>query len=236
MAITYQLNFTIDAGGVAAINGASQYITIVKQLNPLTSTSAGPPVAWLTFPAAQMITVQWEENYFLYATNAQLQAGATIVSTASTPDAALAQAEYTFSSDLVFGLPQISPNIPAGTFEVNNQVGNNTWQFGLAQKATINGSKIPSPVPLNIVPVLNNETATFTPEETVSIFLQSYSNNGVVLTQVAGNALQVMLSGTNPSVNIDFDDVNNTFYIPPSTTMMSKGSSQRRAALAATQR
>ncbi len=209
MPTTYNLNFTIDAAGVAAITGANQYITIVKQVN--SSCSASTVVAWLAFPAALMIPVSWQETYFLYATNQQAQVGVQLLAISMTTAPAIATLEYPFNSYQLFGAP--SSGEPAGTFAVNNQVGNDNWQFGLAQYALVGTAPTPAAIPLNILPVLNSGTATFVPEETVSIFLQSFSGNGVVITNVPDNALSVALSAGTPSANIGFDDSQSTFFL-----------------------
>ncbi len=84
--------------------------------------------------------------------------------------------------------------------------------FGLSQQAMVNN--VPVNAPLNSIPVGNDESATFTPEETVSIFLANSVNNGVVLSQVASNALVVTLSSQNAIANIGFtESSSNTFYL-----------------------
>ena len=47
----------------------------------------------------------------------------------------------------------------------------------------------------------------------MSIFLANSVNNGVVLSQVASNALVVTLSSQNAIANIGFTNSSNTFYL-----------------------
>lgn len=219
----YTLNFTIDTAGVEAINGAGQSITIAKSV----AGGGTTPVAWLAFEAAQTIQVTWEENYWIYATNTQVQAGAQILSTAITDEAAVSGKLYTFESTQIFS-PPTPPAQPVGTFDVTNQVGNNSWLFGLAQMAKIAGKDTPNPVPLNIVSALNNETLTFTPEVTVSIFLQSVTNNGVVISQIESNALVVTLTSAAPSASIGFNDSLNQFNESTAEQLAAANPSRRR--------
>lgn len=211
---TYTLNFTMDTNDVQTINDIGQYITIVKSVaRSGAETSKGPPVAWLTFRAAQVIQVSWEEDYWLYATAQESQAGARITATAMTTFPARRGLEYEFRSNLFMG-PTMMSGLAEGTFHVSNKVGNNNWQFGLAQKARVStefGSTMKA-VPINIVPVMNNQRVSFTPTDTVSISLQSFSDNGVVLSQVSSEALLVKLEPGAPSAEIGFDARVNKFY------------------------
>ncbi len=227
MGTTFQLNFTISAADVATINDTlHQSIVIVKSVG----ASSGTPqtVAWLHFfEAGQSIAVSWEENYWIYATNAQLQAGAKIVTNAITTSSAPSNSLYQLGADTLFAGPGTGKG--QGTYSVDNEVGADTWQLGLAQEAIIQGSKV-TPVPLNIVSVGNGEIVTFTPEVTVSIFLQSLTDNGVVITEVSSSALTVTLTGVAPSADLTFDGDDKTFQLATGNTM---GAKARRPALAA---
>lgn len=83
--------------------------------------------------------------------------------------------------------------------------------LGVAQYATVNGVNMFSPT-LGVSTLLNQQ-ASFTPTNTVSIFLSSYRNNGVVLSQIPGNALNLNLSSQQPVANIGFNDSNASFYL-----------------------
>jgi hypothetical protein len=208
MTTTYSLNLTMNEAAVEAINGTGQFITIVKKVQSSHRTAGD--VAWLTFAATQTIQVSWQETYYLYATSQSLQAGAVINGTARTSNPALSGYRYVFNSNNLFVNP--TPGLTQGTFNVKDLAGRNDWKFGLAQMATIGSAETPVPVPLNVAQVLNNELVTFTPQATVSIFLQSFNNNGVVITEVMSEALTVTLPSTAPSANIGFDNSENTFF------------------------
>jgi hypothetical protein len=212
MSITYSLSFTMNPEAVSAINDAGQFVTIVKQVDSA-NKSAGD-VAWLTFQAAQSIQVSWQESYYLYATNQSLEAGAVIKQTAQTVNPALSGYQYVFNAAHLFVNP--APGFEQGAFNVNDQAGRNDWKFGLAQLATVSTNpRIDKPVPLNVVKVLNNELVTFKPRATVSVFLQSYDDNGIVISQVKSNALTVELIATDASASIGFSDADNTFFRAP---------------------
>jgi hypothetical protein len=204
--VQYQLNIAIDSKGLAQIYAASQWVTLVKSVvaNPLQSGNL--PIAWVSFQPFQQNSITWIENYNLYATTTQLTAGATIVQTSVTGAPVLTGWTYTFAQGQFTG----AQGGAAGTFNMTNQQ-QGMYSFGLAQQAVVNN--VPVIAPLNAVPVLNNESASFTPQENVSIFLSMISNNGVVLSQVASNALTVTLTSQSATANIGFTDSSNTFYL-----------------------
>ncbi len=198
----YTLNFTIDQAGVNAINGAQQFVTIVK--SNLSGAPVDNPVAWLAIKPMETITVTWEEQYVIYASQTQVSNGAVITMSSQTADV-IDGWLYTLSPNLTFtGAENNSP----GSFEMLNKAGVNLTG-GLAQTGTINGKSVTAP--LNAVGVLNTETASFEPLETVSIFVSSYQNNGCVISDVASNAYVVTLSSASPTANIGYDDTNNVF-------------------------
>ncbi|HET6840721.1 MAG TPA: hypothetical protein VFK06_03420 [Candidatus Angelobacter sp.] len=203
----FELDINIDNEGLAAIYAAGQSVTLVKSRSNQPLASGNLPVSWLSFSPLQQNAVSWIENYYLYATTTQCQSGACIDMLSQTAGPAQAGVNYTFANgqftgvpgaDLVFNLLNGTPAPPS------------FFNFGLAQAGTVNGKTTLSP--LNIQPVLFNCEASFTPLETVSIFLSSTANNGVVLSQVASNALTVTLSSQQPKAIIGFNDANNTFF------------------------
>jgi hypothetical protein len=85
--------------------------------------------------------------------------------------------------------------------------------FGIAQQASVNGVSIFQGLLLNATTIKNGQQGSFTPSETVSIFLSSFNNNGMVISQVAGNALTVQLDNQQPVAHIGFNDGQNRFYL-----------------------
>ena len=209
----YQLQIEIDQAGVQNINSTGQSVTIVKSIT--SSLSGGNlPVAWLTFSPLESNIVTWQENYGLYASTTQAQAGATIAMTSQSSGTVQAGWLYTFENGIFSGATGVG-----STFNVDNQDNAYSFSFGLSQQAIVNN--VPVMAPLNCVPVPYNEDASFTPIESLSIFLSSYSNNGVVISQVAGNALAVTLTSQNPTAQIGFNDSNNTFFLNSSSAQLS---------------
>lgn len=205
----YQLNINIDSDGLNNIYSSGQSVVLVKSV--VAGTGSSSDVVWVSFQPFQQNTVTWTETYGIYASSTSIQSGATINRLSSVEDVSTGLI-YTFASGSFTSGQGGSSSVY--TAENAQQNGLN---FGLSQSATINGVQVDSP--LNIVPVNNNQTVTFEPLERVAIFLYSTSNNGVVISSVAGNALNVTLSSSNPSANIGFNDANNTFYLESSAQL-----------------
>ncbi len=218
----YQISIAIDDAGLQKIYAAGQSVTLVKSVvaNPLSSGNL--PVAWLAFQPLESNQITWVENYYMYATTTVLQSGATIQMTSQTQAPVQEGWMYTFEQG------QFSGSSGTGdTFNVDNQMSNGFFNFGLAQQATVNN--VSTLAPLNAQPVLYNESASFTPIETISIFLSSYSNNGVVISQVASNALVVQLTSQSPTASVGFNDATNTFYLVSSATRSAADYALRRS-------
>jgi hypothetical protein len=208
----FQLNIQIDSAGVTQIHENAQYITVVKNVVADPLATGNLQVAWLAISPFKTNQITWEQNYYMYATTTQLQAGARI-SLTSTSDAALQLGPiYEFYTGTFHTSTQGAPT----TYNLLNS-GGQSLTFGLAQEATVNGTTVMSP--LNATRVGNAQNATFTPIETVSIYLSSFSNNGVVISQVAGSALVVQLTSQKPVANIGFNNKSNSFFLVSQTSL-----------------
>lgn len=196
----YELNINIDSQGVEQINQAGQQVTISKS-DPTTN-----PIAWIGFAPLESNILTWTDNYYMYASTSEIENGVTIDMSSQTPDPLQLGFTYTLQ-DGAF----LSTSGTGSSYIGENQEGD-SLTFGLAQSSTVNGNS-QTLTPLNAVTVLNNETANFTPLETVYVCLYANTANGTVISSIASSALKVVLSSTTPSANIGFNDTNNTFYL-----------------------
>jgi hypothetical protein len=202
---TYGINVTINEEGLQYIYSNDLYVTVVR--NAQVDRPAGDlPIAWLAFQPLANNQITWGESYYLYATTTPLENGATIAMTSQTGQPAQLGWTYTFAQGIFTGASGTGV-----TFNVNNQMSSPALSFGLAQSATVNNTATFSP--LNAIPVLDNEIASFTPDETVTIFLSRYSTPGTVMSQIPSGALTFSLSSQSPTATLGFNDSTNTFYL-----------------------
>jgi hypothetical protein len=205
---TYQLNIAFDNAGLAAITQADQKVTIVKQ-----TSTGGKPVAWISFQPQQQNIITWTEQYAVYCSTTNLQAGAQIV-TSSTSNAN-GGCSYTINSSGFFN-PGASGATDTNSYEIINQDpllmvnGVEMVTAGLVQAAAVNGSSITAP--MCATTILYNQSGFFTPIETIQVFTSNYSNNGMVISSVSGNALTVQYTN-NTTASIEYDDKNNEFIL-----------------------
>lgn len=199
---SYELIVQIDSADVKEINAAKQVVTIVKEVGG----SSGEPVAWVAFSPFENNDVSWEEQYGVYASTSQVENGATITKT-SAVNPATSEVSYPFQNG-TFGSP--IPGGPANSYGIANQYSQQ-FTFGMAQSVTANGSKFDAS-PLNAVPVLSNEDATFTPIEKIKVFLHAHFNNGVIITNITSKALEVDLTNS-PKVTIKYDKASGKFVM-----------------------
>src|SRR5262249_52063362 len=186
--ITYELDISINANAVSSIVQAGQAITIVKAVTCFVMTTGDSrakttqnyaPIAWLQFQPFENNTVTWTETYQIYASNTVLNTG-TLIQQLSSTQVQLGWV-YTFERN-IFNRSKSCDQLT--TYNLANEQGT-TFNFGLSQQAIVNGSQSAF-APLNATPVLNNQQATFSPLETVYIFLSTYCGDGVVISRVPG--------------------------------------------------
>ena len=180
----YLLKALIDSDTVKFFNVNNQKIVIVK----VSGNSSTTDVAWVTFKPFEANTVAWEEIYGLYASYTELQGKATIVKSSYT--LASDKNTYPFESG-VFSAPTSDPSLSDNTYEIANKMQEyNSLTFGLAQNVVANGISYQGN-PINAQSVLPNQTASFTPHERISIFMESDIDNGVVISRVKGTSLDI---------------------------------------------
>lgn len=205
----YGINIRISQKGLQNIYAAGMKVTLVKSIISNPMPAGNLPIAWVSFQPLMENNVSWETLYHLYGTTTALQDGVKIVMTSQTETPAQLGWLYTFQNGFFTGAQG-----GGDTFNIANQMQSGSltpFSFGLAQQAIVNNVK--TFAPLNAVPVLYNNRASFTPQEKLSVFLSSYSDNGTVISQVASDALGITLTSQSPIANVGFNDANNTFYL-----------------------
>lgn len=201
--LNYTLNIDLTSDQLKLIALAGQSITILKA-----PPGSGPQVSWVSFTPFAKNTVTWEESYALYASTTQLQAGAVITkmidTDASEGEVLPLEASGTFGT--------ATPG-SAGSFGVANEYSNESdLIFGLAQAVQVNGKASPNH-PIGAQVVLYNQTAEFTPYETIRVFLSASTVTSQLVTHVAGEAISLKYGGDVPSYTITYDSDAGKFVV-----------------------
>ncbi|MEH1906053.1 MAG: hypothetical protein V7L04_32920 [Nostoc sp.] len=205
----YTLVLEIDSASLNIIKAAQLNITIAKPVS--TST---PNVTWLVFDPFQQNTVEWTEQYGIYASPSSVLTNGAVISRLSEVFPAHDAAYYTFTSSATFSGPNTGAGAPStGTFQVNNDMPNTSYSaltFGLEQAASINGTGIQAS-PLNAAVVPAAFSATFTPLTTVYVWLQANLQSGTVITQVISKAAIVTFGGSVTKQVLKYNPATGTF-------------------------
>lgn len=202
---SFELTVQFAAQDAQQVNADSQQVTIVKKVGG----ASGTPVVWVAFPPFENNQLDWEEQYGIYASTTSVQSGATIQKTSAVNPA---------SSGVIYPFEQGAFSPPDGSLASPNDYAIQNLSprgltFGLAQSVTVNSNPFDAN-PLNAVPVLTQQKATFTAIEIISVFLHSQFNNGVVISEILGPPLEVDLTG-DPVQTIHYDPAQGKFVLGP---------------------
>lgn len=185
----YELSVEFDDADLEVINRAAQKITITRHV----AGQSANQVAWVAFSPLENNSIQWEDSYYLYASNSEIQNGATIK--VLSDKLALETKQLPFTSTGIFGNPT-SVILPQGKYGLANQYTTRpSMVFGLAQTATVQGVAVPaSPLNASLVPM--NQFATFQPLDKIEVSLEANADNGMVISRVSSNALPITFGGS----------------------------------------
>ena len=174
---SFKLTVNISDNDLAIIQRADQKIVLVRSLR----TQDPANVAWVVQDPLPRTVVEWNEEYGLFASLTSVLEGRVIVAQSQT-DAQMSQLMYAFSGN-VFSPPRPDSSLEPGQYRVVNQESDvEGLTFGMLQSLSIAGNPQGSGIPTNASFVPRNNAATFTPLDTVTIFLSSAVQSGQVVS------------------------------------------------------
>lgn len=185
-------------------------------------TGGGQPnVAWVVYRPLINNLLSWEENYGIYASNVDVQNGATLVQMSATPYPAVPSLLYTMQASGAITGPNSggSPNAYSILNGYNN-LPKGYLTMGLYQNATVDGSTLKGNA-VSAAAVIFNSTATMTPSTTVYLWLQSQVVSNTVVTTVTSPMTKVTLSASIPMAALVYNAAAGTF-IPATGTAASR--------------
>ena len=146
-------------------------------------------MAWLVIDPEEGINVSWHADYEVYQSRSIPKPDATIVTSAVTQHAQVGHV-YTYlpAGHFAPGQPFQDPHAYAA---LNNDDRHKTAEmtFGLVQAALVSGANKLSPINAQMVPY--QQTAGFTPEERLLVFVSGITDNGVVISDIASRRLEI---------------------------------------------
>ncbi|MBU2699095.1 hypothetical protein Ga0466249_000174 [Sporomusaceae bacterium BoRhaA] len=192
----YSLKALIDSETVKQFNKLKQKVVIVK-----TGEDSTNKLAWVTFSPFEINTVAWKENYGLYSSTNEIQGKVKITKASFTT--AVDKQSYTFENG-VFNSPTDDPALESNMYEItNNMTDYDALVFGLAQDVIANGVTFEGN-PVNAITVLQNESATFIPHEKIIIYMESDTDDGMVISHIKSQVLELDFT-TDENMTIKYD-------------------------------
>lgn len=209
---TYSLTLHFDGSVLTNIKAAGQRVAIAKPVG-----SGGPNVIWLDIDVFPSTTIEWEENYWIYASTDEIVDGATINKMTETdPGPALDGGYYDLQPSSVFGPYRKNNqilNVPNGTYAMINQMPYdqyNSLTVGLSQTALIN-KKPEERKPISAQSVLATQHAKMTPFTNLYIWLQSEYTSQTIITEIAGNPTVARFGGSVTDMDLTYDPIHGVF-------------------------
>jgi hypothetical protein len=171
----YQLHLNISQQDLSGILASGMRVVLARTVNGQAN------VAWVVFSPMISNSVEWNDDYALYASNTSIQQGAQIMMMSQTGMPAQSGSMYVFESSMTFSGPRQGGAGP-GSYGIQNAAPPNfspSMTFGLFQRASVNGGS--SQAPLSATALMSNMVSVLTPSGQVYIWLQSNAQAGTIV-------------------------------------------------------
>lgn len=182
-----------------------------------------PNVAWVVYRPLLANTMTWEENYGIYASNADIINGAKLNQLSRTDYPALPAMTYTLGPEGFFGPPTSGGS--AGSYTAVNTYNNlpkGYLTMGLYQDAVVNGAPATGNA-VSAAPVIFNSTAQMTPFTTVYLWIQSSVVSNTVVTTVTSPMTKVVFGGPVRRASLRYDSATGLFVQAAATDELDEG-------------
>lgn len=212
---SYELNTAFTNEQLETLHITGTNVVVAKPTG-----GSAPNVAWQVFYPMQANTLNWEENYGIYASTSVVANGATLTQLSSTGIPAVGNKLYTLEPSGAMQGP-VSGGSPDSYSLLNNYAIKDFLTVGLYQDANVNGTQIIGNA-LSAAPVLLKSTATMTPFTTVYIWLQSQVVSNTVVTSVTSPMTQLRFGGGVNNISVAYDSSSGKFIPVGSSSQLSK--------------
>lgn len=207
----YSLSLTITQADLNIIKGAGQRITLAKPVS-----SGDPNVVWLSIDPFQNTTVEWKEEYWIYASTSEITQGTQIAKISEvSPGPAQDAGYYTFTSAATFTPFTKETNIAEGTYVANNEMPFSQYPvltFGLSQSALVSKKPVERK-PISAQSVLSRQKMEATPFTNVHVWLQSQFASETIITRIVGNSTVAKFGGGVNEISLAYD-ANKGVFVP----------------------
>ncbi|MBB4006492.1 hypothetical protein [Allorhizobium taibaishanense] len=208
----YSLSLEFDTDVLANIKAAGQTVAIAKPVG-----TGAPNVIWLTIDPFQTNTIEWEEDYWIYASKVDVSHGATIDKlTEVTPGPALDGGYYELDENSIFGPFRKNNSVFTAATGTSAAINNMTYDnypsltFGLSQTALVNQT-LHERKPISAQTVLATQSVRIAPSADLHLWLQSEHKSQTIITEIAGTpSVATFGSGVN-DIALKYDPIQGIF-------------------------
>ncbi|WP_339780254.1 hypothetical protein [uncultured Thalassospira sp.] len=207
----FSLTLNVNPADLNIINGAQQKIALAKPVG-----NAAVSVIWVAFDPFESNTIQWSEEYWIYASTAAIGKNGEKITKLSEvqPGPAMGGSIYTFNQTATFGAPIQNTNVDAGSFAAKNEMPYDKYPcltFGLSQSAQVN-QKLEERKPLSANSVLANQHIRITPYTDVYIWLEGHFESSTIVSDVVGSKAMAKFGGGITEIEMTYDGKSGQFH------------------------
>ena len=181
----YQLDISFTEKQLSVLHLTGSNIIVAKP-----SKGGSPNVAWQVFRPLAANSLNWTEEYGIYAANTQFQNGARLLQASSTDIPAETHQLYTLKADGTISSPAEGGSEDSFSLKNEFQTERGYMTIGLFQNAKVNGTDVVGNA-ISAAPVMHMSTAKMTPFTTVYIWIQSQIKSNSVITSVTSPMTQL---------------------------------------------
>jgi hypothetical protein len=218
MSTAYTLNTNFSDADLARFKATGSKIVVAKP-----SDGGHPNVAWIVFHPSESNSMEWTEEYGIYASGVERVHGAVLTQMSSTAIPTIDGKIYEFADG--FFSPPTTGGAEGSFYALNSYVNPDDHRgyltFGLYQDAKVN-TKVIKGNAISAATVLFKSTAQMTPYTTIYLWVQSEVQSNTVLTLVTSPMTKVEFGGGITEVSLDYDPEKGTF-IPAASVELPEG-------------
>ena len=207
----FSLTLDIAPADLEVINSANQKIALAKPVG-----GSKVEVIWLAFDAFESNTVEWSEDYWIYASTVSTATPGALITKLSEvqPGPAVAGSTYTYSNGATFGAPMKNPEVGKDSFSAVNDMDYSKYPsltFGLSQSAQIN-QKLQDRKPISASSVLATQSIQITPYTEVYVWLEGHFESSTIVTDVTGKQASAKFGGGINAITMAYDAKSGIFH------------------------
>lgn len=203
MGKVFKINISIDVKGLHKFHPGGQLIDLVESIQSSPQTADELQVVWLAMTPFEATEIEWDDDYYLYASETAVASGTQIIVTSQTDSPAVPGTTYDFKNGV---FSPVTHDSSQTAYSVQNNSGS-PLTFGLARAMLVAGKV----TPLNATTVSNAQTAAFQSNETWFLY-PSRSNSGKLI-HLPSDAVKIEFPNEQTAVNVGYDDKEKRFFV-----------------------